>query len=130
MKNRHKYFRNQRYKAKLENRFDKSWVYNGIVVVTKEPATNQPIELDWRGNVRSADWNRSKNWNRYEYYSPKVKPDVLYSVIKVCWINHSNNYKTWLRKFRNRQFRHNNKDWVSSERRSYQKLYEYWWDIY
>lgn len=129
MKNRHKYFRNQRYRAKLENKYDGSHIYNGIVVLTKEPATNQPIELDWYGNAKGPDYYYDRNRNRYEYFSPIVKPDVSYTVLKICYVNRGNNYKTWLKKFRNRQFRHNNKNWVSSERRSYQKLYEYWWDI-
>lgn len=131
MKNRHKYFRNKRYKEKLEHKYFSMSPDCGIEYITKVPITNIPTELDWRGNERDASWYRSKNQERYEYYYTVIsaKPDVPYTILKVNYRNRAS-FRVWLKKHLNRQFRRNNKDWMSSERRSYQKLYEYWWDIY
>lgn len=120
---RHKYFRNQRYKQALLTKY-----YNGrntyypssIIFITKEPATNiQPITYF---GYTDTEFCRSKNHNRYEYWS---RPDVQYTIIE----KKVNRNLKWARKYLNRQIRHNcnGKKYKEPRNAEYRKLYELWW---
>lgn len=133
MKNQHKYFRNQKYKQKLEaHAFARRryWDFVYYKVFTKEAPTNIPAEIDYRGNIRGVDYWYEEADARYEFFTPlRHKPDVPYCVREYLCCHKGGAYKTWLKKYRNRQLRRNNRDWVSSSRSDYKKLYEYWWNI-
>ena len=126
MRIKHKYLRNKAYKIKLEHRYDGS-EFTVKKFITKKPATNQPFNIAWYGYRWGYERYKDRNQERYEYYDPKVRPDVPYSIVE-----HSTKckYATFLQKYRNRQFRRNKNYPVSSRRCDYRKAYEYWWDLF
>lgn len=126
MKNQHKYFKNRRYRQRLKSRYCPYQKY-----LTKKPATNiEPYGCYLTDVLVSGidAWHYKPSKSRYEYYSD-IKPDVPYTILRTYWAHKSHSYKTWLKKYRNKQFRKRKNDFVSSKKAFYKKLYEYWWDI-
>ena len=88
MKNnqRHKYFRNQRYKQKLENNHDNGGYSANVYFITQEPDTRARRE-DNNFYLRNPDRNQSE-WDKrtgHDYYMYFDRPEVPYSVVEHSW---------------------------------------------
>lgn len=121
MKNRHKYFRNQRYKHSLEIRYTNINAYMGpekfLVFITSEPDLKVENSLYYYKESRGC----------YIYLD---RPNIPYTLICKNCHNRSKRKKIY-RNYCNRKFRKNNQKWLNSSNRAmYKKVNEYWWNIY
>lgn len=75
MNNRHKYFRNLRYKQKLESRYD-NWCerYTGVYFTTEEP---DPRYIREHQNAR---WFKNEKFLGHDWYLCWHRPEVPYSI--------------------------------------------------
>ncbi len=84
MNNRHKYFRNLRYKQKLEARYDNcdGW-HTGIYFITKEPdprAVRESNNFYLRyPDTDPVEWEKARG---REYYVSWKRPEISYSVLE------------------------------------------------
>ena len=86
MNNRHKYFRNVRYKQKLEARYyNDGWLTN-IYFITKKPDTRARRE-DNNLYLRWPDTDHAKYDKRtgHDYYMYWKRPEVDYSIVEHQW---------------------------------------------
>lgn len=120
----HKYFRNQKYKDSLIQKYRSGGneYYPGCVrFLTKVPATNIK-------NHNVLRWGSDIYWNachgRYEYWE---MPDVPFTVIEEVSRRSLKEDRTR----RNRQLRHNcsGKYFKNPQKSEYKKLYEFWWIV-
>lgn len=111
MNNRHKYFRNLRYKQKLEAKYNNG--NNHIYFITKEPDTRQCRYL-----------NRSyEKFRGHDYYISWERPEVPYTIIK--W-HDEYGYKKFCKKYSNRIVRRSKNEF---QHNGYRKEFDLWWTI-
>ena len=79
MNNRHKYFRNLRYKQKLETRYNNydGW-YTGIYFITKEPDPRYIRENQFK--YPYSCFSVDKKYRGHDYYLTWKRPEVPYSI--------------------------------------------------
>ena len=86
MNNRHKYFRNLRYKQKLENNHDKGGYSANVYFITQEPDTRARREGN---NFYLLNPDRSpEEWDKrtgHDYFMYCDRPEVPYSIIEHHW---------------------------------------------
>ena len=87
MNNRHKYFRNLRYKQSLEARYANydGW-HTGVYFITQEPDT-RAIREDNTFYLRRPD-REPGEWDKrtgHDYYMYWKRPEVPYSIIEHQW---------------------------------------------
>ena len=128
MNNRHKYFRNLRYKQKLENNHDKGGYSANVYFVTQEPDTRARRE----GNnfyLRNPD-RSPEEWDKrtgHDYFMYFDRPEVPYSIIEHHWGR--NGWKK-LMKYqtarRNRRIKITEDDAACREKSFYKKYEDRW----
>ena len=74
MNNRHKYFRNLRYKQKLETQYE-ARRYEGIYFYTKEPDPHYEREHQFRWY-----WSGDDKYRGHDYYMYYDRPEVDYTI--------------------------------------------------
>lgn len=80
MNNRHKYFRNLRYKQKLEARYDNyDGFHTGIYFITKEP---DPRYIREHQHVR---WGEPKKCIGHDWYLCWHRPEISYTILEHQW---------------------------------------------
>ena len=86
MNNRHKYFRNLRYKQKLETNHDHGGYSANVYFITQEPDTRARRE-DNNLYLRNPDYNPYR-WDKrtgHDYFMYFDRPEVPYSIIEHHW---------------------------------------------
>ena len=119
-KSKHKYFRNKRYKEKLNNKYIPGYANKHKEYITKEPDTfyQRTYQVFWYDG-----FNEKQRGRHYWLYFEK--PEVPYT-IKVKQ-NHRK-YPAYLRKVHRRRIRKTYEDEIINGG-LYKKYNEYWWDI-
>ena len=121
MNNRHKYFRNLRYKQKLESQYDnRDYSWSRVYFVTKEPDPRYERERYFR--FSGSDDEKYRGHNYYLYYD---RPEVPYSVIEDRDRPFGKN-KKFYKKYTSRIVRHS-KDVL--QHNQYRKQFDLWWTI-
>ena len=128
--NRHKYFRNLRYKQSLEARYDRwdGW-HTGVYFITQEPDP-RAIREDTNFYLRNpkldpAEWDKRRGHDYYMYFA---RPEVPYSIIEHQWgRNGWKKVMTWNTARRNRRALITEDD-SSPRAKSYYKKYEDRWN--
>ena len=118
MNNRHKYFRNLRYKQKLEAKYD-----NGnrhVYFITNEPDPRQIRELKPFKHLRISEPCKFRG---HDYYISWKRPEIAYSI--QIWPQ-KNKYKTYCKKYSNRIVRRSKNDF---QHNGYRKEFDLWWTI-
>lgn len=85
MNSRHKYFRNLRYKQKLETNHNNGGYSSNVYFITKEPDTRALREdKHWYlGDPKlTPEWDKRRGHDYYIYFD---RPEVPYSIIEHCW---------------------------------------------
>ena len=86
MNNRNKYFRNLRYKQKLEARYNNGGWYSGVYFITKEPdprAMREDNNFYLRNPNQTPDkWDKRRG---HEYFMYFKRPEVPYSILEFHW---------------------------------------------
>ena len=129
MNNRHKYFRNLRYKQKLENNHNKGGYSANVYFITQEPDTRARRE-DNNFYLRNPD-RSPEEWDKrtgHDYFMYFDRPEVPYSIIEHHWGR--NGWKK-LMKYqtarRNRRIKITEDD-VACREKSFYKKYEDRWN--
>jgi hypothetical protein len=121
MNNRHKYFRNLRYKQKLEAQYDnRDYSWCRVYFLTKEPDPRYERERHLR--FRSGTDEKYRGHDYYLYYD---RPEVPYTVIEYVDRPYGKN-KKFYKKYTSRILRHS-KDVL--QRNQYRKKFDLWWTI-
>ena len=130
MNNRHKYFRNLRYKQNLEARYrNDGWLTN-IYFITKEPDTRARREgnnsyLSSRPDVDPSSYDKRTGHDYYMYWK---RPEVPYSIIEHQWgRNGWKKVMKWQTSRRNRRIKISEDD-ASWREKSFYKKYEDRWN--
>ena len=128
MNNKHKYFRNLRYKQKLEARYHTDGWYSGIYFITKEP---DPRSIRESNNfylkypdTDPAEWERARGKS---YYISWKRPEVPYSIVE--YRHGRNGWKTvmkWNTTRRNRRIKITEDDRAPSMKSFYKKYEDRW----
>jgi hypothetical protein len=129
MNNRHKYFRNLRYKQKLEASHDNGGYASHVYFITKEP---DPRAIRESNNFYLSypdtdpiEWERARGRNYYRYFD---RPEVPYSAVKHYWGR--NGWKKVMKQQtsrRNRRIKITEDD-ASWREKSFYKKYEDRWN--
>lgn len=130
MNTRHKYFRNQRYKKKLE-RLKSERCHSGsfgVMFITEGPdpqaVADSELHRPWVhiGKIKP-DWeyDRIGNSNKFRYWD---KPTIPYKITKV-WYS-ACGIKKYYKKYSNRVVRRS-KD--IGQHSNYKKVFDLWWTI-
>ena len=85
MNNRHKYFRNLRYKQKLETNHDRGGYNSNVYFITWEPDTRDRRESNncYLSNPKlTPECDRRRGHDYYMYFD---RPEVPYSIIEHHW---------------------------------------------
>lgn len=81
MNNRHKYFRNLRYKQKLEASYDQSnGMYTNVYFITQEPDPRYLREYGHR--YPYSCFSVYDKYRGHDYYLTWKRPEVAYSIIE------------------------------------------------
>lgn len=143
MNNRHKYFRNLRYKQKLETRYDNratgrygSW--NGVYFITDEVDPRNLREefyqyqtRYWKTEVTPEEYvnmrleDLTKKYRGHDYYLYYDRPEVPYSIIEYTDRPYGK-AKKFYKKYTNKIIRHS-KD--NLQHNQYRKQFDLWWTI-
>lgn len=119
MNNRHKYFRNLRYKQKLESQYE-ARRYEGIYFYTKEPDPRYEREHQsywyWRGD------DKYRGHNYYMYYDRPEVDYTIYESPRGCY----RSAKQYFKKYSNKKVRRA-KDIPNHNQ--YRKVFDLWWTI-
>ena len=118
MNNRHKYFRNLRYKQKLERKYDNK-NYN-IYFITQKP---DPRELRQLNCYPYSKEYYLKKFRGHDFYISWKRPEVPYSIKQ--W-HTENRYKTYLKKYSNRIVRRSKNEF---QHNGYRKEFDLWWTV-
>ena len=129
MNNRHKYFRNLRYKEKLENKAHPHRTYwSHVMFFTKKPDTRYTREHSCR--FRLADYHRSIDTpinGNYVYFK---RPEVPYTILKVHTDHDYSTRRKYLCKQANKAVR---RAWKQKgevyQHGSYKKVFDVVWEI-
>lgn len=125
-KSKHKYFRNKRYKEKLDNKYIPGYANKHKYYITHEPDTRYEREywVYWLDHgYKYYPFNEKQRGRHYWLYFEK--PEVPYT-IKIKQ-NHRK-YPAYLRKVHRRRIRKTYRNEVI-DGGLYKKYNEYWWDI-
>ena len=129
MNNRHKYFRNLRYKQSLEARYHNDGWYTGVYFITKEPDPRSIRERTnfylKRPDLDPVEYERARGKN---YYISWKRPEVAYSTIE--YQHGRNGWKKvmkWNTARRNRRIKITEDD-ASWREKSFYKKYEDRWN--
>ena len=121
MNNRHKYFRNLRYKQKLEAQYDnRDYSWCRVYFLTKEP--DPRYEREHNLSFRSYP---DKKYRGHDYYLYYDRPEVPYSVIEYVDRPYGKN-KKFYKKYTSKILRHS-KDVL--QHGQYRKQFDLWWTI-
>ena len=142
MKNKHKWFRKERYKQKLERSVDKHHTYfSNVYFTTKEPdPRNLREHMDYimwvaaRNNIPLEEEvehyiERDRHWGsgRFVYYK---RPEVPYSIRYYYKRKGRSNHQSFLKKQTARRVRQRwNQYGEVYQHNEYRKTVEFWWDL-
>lgn len=120
MNNKHKYFRNLRYKQKLEKRYEEN-SYSGICFFTKE------VDTRYKREYKNSRWYREekekeKGHNYYLYFD---RPEVKYTIHE----DEDSSYtkrKQYYKRYSNKKVR-KTKD--IPNHKQYRKIFDLVWEI-
>jgi hypothetical protein len=139
MKNKHKWFRKERYKQKLERSVDKHHTYfSNVYFTTKE---SDPRYLRERLHMnRSCGWwketdeewieNHSKPDRGRDTFTYYKRPEVPYSIRYYHKRKGRSNHQTFLKKQTARRVRQRwNQYGEVYQHNEYRKTVEFWWDL-
>jgi hypothetical protein len=138
MKNKHKYFVNQRWKNKLEHDVDEHKTYfSNVFFVTKEPDPRYMRETfhryccgrEWLYEDRLAYVMREARGREgaYVYYArPEVPYSVRYQEKKVGRSHHQKDLKKRTNRKLRRLFKQKGEIYQHNE---YRKVQEFWWEL-
>ena len=142
MKNRHKYFRNLRYKQKLESKYDnRDYSWCRISFLTKEPDPRYAREymFKWiyhtycryKGMTvdelieRRLEEFRNDKARGHDYYEYYDRPEVPYTIKE--WTDRPyGKKKKFYKKYTTRILRHTEEVYNHSQ---YKKVFDLWWTI-
>jgi hypothetical protein len=138
MNNRHKYFRNLRYKQKLENRYDnRDYSWCRLSFITDEPDPRyireyahkyqfrSKYDITYEEKVQKFLDDANKPFRGHEYYLYYDRPEVPYSIIEYKDRPYGKN-KKFYKKYTTRVVRHS-KDVL--QHNQYRKQFDLWWTI-
>lgn len=124
MNNRHKYFRNLRYKQKLESQYDnRDYSWCRVYFITKEPDPRHARE--WGYRYPYSCWSVDDKYRGHDYYLYYDRPEVPYSIIEDRDRPFGKN-KKFYKKYTNKIIRHS-KD--ALQHNQYRKQFDLWWTI-
>jgi hypothetical protein len=132
MNTRHKYFRNLRYKQKLETNHDNGGYASHVYFITKEPDTRAMREDTHfylrRPDVIPGDWDKRRGHDYFMYFE---RPEVPYSIAEHHWgRNGWKKVMKWQTARRNRRIRIKEDDVAVREKSFYKKYEDRWNYIY
>jgi hypothetical protein len=139
MKNKHKWFRKERYKQKLERSVDKHHTYfSNVYFTTKEPDTRylrenihmyrnciwlKETDEEWIENHSKPDRGR----DTFTYYK---RPEVPYSIRYYYKKKGRSKHQTFLKNQTARRVRQRWKQYGEVyQHNEYRKTTEFWWDL-
>ena len=138
MNNRHKYFRNLRYKQKLETKYNNRSKYGwtGVYFITDELdpkfIRENTLKRLWRSTYLTAEENiqrkieiNSKKHNGHDFYLYYERPEVPYSILESTDMLYGK-AKKFYKKYTTRVIRHS-KDVLNHNQ--YRKQFDLWWTI-
>lgn len=137
MKNRHKYFRNLRYKQKLETRYNnRDYSWSRVYFLTEEPDPKYIREyaLKYLGRYSNCTLEevierQLKDMNTYyrghNYYLYYDRPEVPYTIVESEDRPYGKS-KKFYKKYTSRVIRHS-KD--ALQHNQYRKQFDLWWTI-
>jgi hypothetical protein len=138
MNNRHKYFRNLRYKQKLESRYDnRDYSWCRLSFVTNEPDPRYIREYAHKYQFRSKNDityeekvqnfldDANKPFRGHDYYLYYDRPEVPYSIIEYKDRPYGKN-KKFYKKYTTRILRHSKEVLPHNQ---YRKQFDLWWTI-
>ena len=121
MNNRHKYFRNLRYKQKLETQYNnRGYAGSNVYFITKEPDPRYERERYFR--FSGVD---DKKHRGHDYYLYCDRPEVPYSTIEYIDRPYGKS-KKFYKKYTSRIIRYS-KDIL--QHNQYRKMFDLWWTI-
>lgn len=136
VKRHHKWFREQRYKQKLERDVDKhKTYYSNVFFITQEP---DPKYIRERLYHRWAHWwTEEKKWEYLtrkergkDYYVYYDKPEVPYSIQYYPKSPRRSARCVDLKKRTNKRLRQRYKQYGETyQNNEYRKVHEYWWEL-
>lgn len=129
MNNRHKYFRNLRYKQKLETRHDNGGCNSGVYFLTLEPDPRQlRKEKAWYEAHPYVSPREDFKVTGRHYYRYWERPEVPYAIIEHEWgRNGWKKVMKWQTSRRNRRIKITEDD-VAWREKSFYKKYEDRWN--
>lgn len=135
MKNKHKYFRNERYKQKLERDVDKhKTYYSNVYFITKEPDPKHIREdfhrfhWGWTEEQRLEYLTRpARGRNYFIYYD---RPEVPYSIQYFHKKSRRSRCQVDLKKRTNKRVRQQFKQYgITYQHNQYRRAHEFWWEL-
>lgn len=121
MNNRHKYFRNLRYKQKLETKYDNG--NRNIYFITKEPDPRQARELQaFKYLYRQA----TEKYNGHDYYISWKRPEVPYTAMELVYQAGWKQVMKQQTSRRNRHIKIEEDDTTTSFKSYYKKVEDIW----
>ena len=125
MNSRHKYFRNLRYKQKLETKYDNrsNYGWSRVYFITKELDPRHVREYQRRYPYSCYSvFDKDKGHDDYLYYD---RPEVPYTIVEQTDRPYGKN-KKFYKKYTSRVLRHS-KD--VPQHNQYRKQFDLWWTI-
>ena len=126
MNNRHKYFRNLRYKQKLEASYDKwNGRYTNVYFITKEPDPRYIRE--WGYRYPYSRWSVYSKYRGHDFYLTRKRPEVPYSILE--YQHGRNGWKQLMKQQtarRNRRIKITEDDAACREKSFYKKYEDRW----
>ena len=136
IKRQHKFFRNERYKNRLERDVNKhKTYYSNVFFITKEP---DPEFIRRRWNQHwAAWWTDEKKWEYLtepaygkDYYIYWDRPSIPYSIQYYHKPPHRSAHCVHLKKKTNKRVRQRWKQYGEVyQNNEYRKVHEYWWEL-
>lgn len=121
MNNRHKYFRNLRYKHKLDTKYDNG--NRNIYFITKEPDPRQARELQaFKYLCRRA----TEKYNGHDYYISWKRPEVPYTAMELVYKAGWKQVMKQQTSRRNRYIKIKEDDATTSFKSYYKKVEDIW----
>ena len=136
MKNKHKYFRNQRRKNKLERDVEEhKTYYSNVYFLTKEPDPKYIRQEMYKG--WPSWWSDERKWEYLtrpdrgrEYYTYYDRPEVPYSIHYYEKDSRRSRRCVDLKKRTNKRLRQRWKQHGEIyQHNEYRKVQEYWWEL-
>jgi hypothetical protein len=121
MNNRHKYFRNLRYKQKLETKYNnRGYSWSGVYFITKEPDPRYARE--WGNRLY---YRIDKKYRGHDYYLYYDRPEVPYSIVEYKDRPYGKS-KKFYKKYTSRIIRHSEEALLHNQ---YRKQFDLCWTI-